>query len=170
MRPTAVVLIAIATILLSGCVTTELKSYQARGLTLVPIEAEHRRSLRSGHFIVKGESTVLEVFFHDPGNPLAIDDERCSFVLIELPATADSLPATVYSPRAFLRKCACVWGNCIEEESLGGEVRIRQISSLGIRATVDLRFPSQKVRRSGLFALAKPELWDVAGTPQEEAE
>lgn len=170
MRSMAIVLIA--TTCLAGCATTTVRAYRERSLAREPIVAgDGSRTHRTGHLLVYGAGDVLEVYRYDPGNPLAVDDEGCSFVLVELPVdTVGALPRPVDSPRAFLHTCSCVWGNCTEEEPLAGDVLVRQVSDLGIRATVDLRFPSRRVRRAGLFLFARPEAWKMARTWQDGPE
>lgn len=109
-----------------------------------------------------GKATVLEVYRFDPRNPIAVDDEGCDILLIELPRPSPGSPFTVESPRAFLRRCACTWGNCKEEASLGGHVRIEESTDQGIKAAVNLRFPSGRVKTRGWFRFEAPKLWDAA--------
>ena len=123
-----------------------------------------------GHLLVEGTTDVLEVSRFDPGNPIVIDDERCDTLLVELPnIVGHALPSQIESPRAFLRSCSCVWGNCTEVAAASGEVRVRRFNERGVDAAVDLRFPTRRVKKAGWFEFASPEAWNLVpgGADQE---
>jgi len=143
---------------LTGCARIKLHAYAARGLSQEPFKAKSSRSLQMGHLLVDGKTEVLEVFRFDPGNPFAIDDEGCDILLVELPSLSDaSLPSKIQSPRAFLRRCACTWGNCTEEASVEGRVEVREQDERGVRAAMDLLFPSGRKEYTGWFEFASPD-------------
>lgn len=111
-----------------------------------------------------GRGLVLEVASsHDP-DIFATDDEVCWTTWIEISSEAVQHPPTeTVDPRAFLKRCSCVWGNCREEPLVNGKVTIRDVTSQGVRADVDLKFHSRAVHNSGFFAYATPHwttMWD----------
>ena len=162
-------LVAVA-MLVPGC--AHLQAY--RGWTLAP-EAKQPTSMfrnyRSGHLLQHGAGVVLEVNKFYPGNLIVMDDERCVRAWVEVPAGVELESKEIAAPRAFLQRCNCTWGQCTEEISTGGVVKLTSTKGDVIRASLSLRFPSTHVRANGRFQVCAPQwtaLWDDAESAQQK--
>jgi len=110
-----------------------------------------------GHVLERGSTLILEVSLFDPGSWRLIDDESCDRVLVQLPLGEFSrTPTTVRSPVAYYRRCSCAWRLCSEEAAVRGTVLVRERSASGVRARVDLMFPSGELRAAGVFRYGQP--------------
>jgi hypothetical protein len=130
------------------------------------------RIYRSGHLLQHGPGFVLEVNRLYPGNLFVMDDERCIRAWVEIPGERDTelISVRLQSPRAFLQRCNCAWGQCTEESLTSGTVELSSTSGETVKAKLSLRFPSKTIRASARFQVTAPHwtaLWDDAESAQQ---
>lgn len=152
-----------------GCSSTTLRAFQGWTISSVPTPRPPHRSLETGHLLSSGDGLVLAVDHFSPGNIIAIDDEQCRLLLVEVrPGELDGLPRTVEHPRAYLRNWACTWMRVEEETPSQGRVEVLRREGDSIEAQLDFRFPSRRVRKRGWFRISNPDRWLVRESHDED--
>ena len=131
-------LAALASVPTVSCTKTELYSYENWAVSDTWIAATPGpRGARMGHLLESSDGIVLSVERCHPGNLVIIDDEWCETVFIEVPREVlKSFPAVLEDPRAYLKTCSSVWGNCTEEPAVAGTVVLNSRDAEGIRGSV----------------------------------
>ena len=165
-------MVAVALVATVSCVRTSLRAFDGWKIQQTPTEPVEGafRHPQTGHLLGRSQGLVLAVDQEDSGSVFAVDDERCSMVLVEIPAVRrDALPTVVDNPRAYLRHWGCTWLEVSEEAATSGRVELKAKHPGAVQALIDVQFGDVRVRKSGSFILGEPE-WTLQEPAAENAE
>ena len=161
-------------IVICGCAKTELLYYQS---TIISPENRvtnsNYRNFRSGHLLIKGNGSVIELYTIYENAIHVRDDESCHSSRIEIPPFNEDnlpLPLVVNNPKAYLQVCSCTWGGCVEEPLKEGKVTVLKVENDAVLVELHLIFPSETIRKIGLFQGKDPRWILIADDSEIPAE